>query len=139
MWEISVADWKKLNIHKDKAPPDIWNRYFDANYDGNDYVRCKNRIVSYYDNKNENEIYVYQCIFTGLSSTIIRVSTDGFNILHSYCLFNNCNHPDAGAILINGHNSITQYRFCTTNIFGAAGQYIYKPFIQLFYYQLYSR
>lgn len=45
--------------------------------------------------------------------------------MHSYCLFNNCNHPDQGAIIINGHNSITQYRFCTTNIFGAIGQYTY--------------
>ena len=98
--------------HKDIAPNDVWNLYFQG--------ECS-KIINNTNNatvslSNKNEVFLFQCMFRNCLASIINLTKDYAHIMHSECFFESCSSDIGPAVRIN-HNdcSIVQHRFCSHN------------------------
>lgn len=92
---------------------ETWSKYYLTSPDKKQYYRKKYTLPLY----NSNEIFIYQSIFLQLKDGGLTFSSDGLQIMHNECIFDECsrNGSGGGAVLMTGASSIVQVKTLSTN------------------------
>lgn len=98
--------------HKDGAPKDVWNLYFNSEITNITKNKFNPPNIS-----SNNEAFLFQCMFRDYVGPIIfYYSVDNLNIMHSECFIISCKSiVGTAAYISNCGCSIVQHRFCTNN------------------------
>lgn len=101
-------------IHCDKPPQDVWYHYFNQKDETKDCYHQDNCDVPV----DDENIFIFDCTFTSLLKSAIRIEDKMPKFLHSFCFFDSCGNTinqHGGVIYYYCQGPIVQDRFCSIN------------------------